>query len=73
MDDDSFHLTPRESQLMTLLAAGQPNKQIAYQLGISVGTVKVNVHTIMNKTRIHNRTRLAVWWIRQGWKTPVLG
>jgi FixJ family two-component response regulator len=42
-------LSPREREVMTHLAAGKMHKQIATELGIREGTVKVHRHTIMKK------------------------
>jgi RNA polymerase sigma factor (sigma-70 family) len=42
-------LSPREREVMTHLVAGKMNKQIATELGIREGTVKVHRHTIMKK------------------------
>jgi len=43
------HLSPRESQVMELVTAGAPNKQIAQQLGISERTVEVHRANVMKK------------------------
>jgi FixJ family two-component response regulator len=42
-------LTPRESEVFSLMARGKPNKQIAYQLGTSERTVKAHRHAVMQK------------------------
>ena len=42
-------LSPREQEVMTLVASGMMNKQVACELGISEVTVKVHRHNIMNK------------------------
>src|SRR5207247_2128143 len=42
-------LTPREHEILGLLAKGFPYKEIANQLGIAVGTVKVHLHAIYEK------------------------
>jgi DNA-binding NarL/FixJ family response regulator len=56
-------LTARETQVVNLVAAGKPSKEIAYQLHLGEGTIKVAISTILAKTGLENRTRLAVWWI----------
>ena len=53
-------LTPREEAVLDLLGRGLPNKVIAYELGMSLGTVKVHVHNIMAKLKVRNRTAAAV-------------
>jgi len=53
-------LTPREEAVLDLLGRGLPNKVIAHELGMSLGTVKVHVHNIMAKFKVRNRTAAAV-------------
>jgi DNA-binding NarL/FixJ family response regulator len=50
-------LTPRETDVLGGLGAGQCNKAIARHLGISVGTVKAHVSAIMDKMNAGSRTR----------------
>jgi VCBS repeat-containing protein len=52
-------LTERESQIVRLVSEGLSNKEIARQLNISDGTVKVHLHNIFQKLEISNRTVLA--------------
>lgn len=54
----SSSATPRERQVLRLLAQGQPNKQIAYRLGISENTVKAHLRKLMQKRKVTNRTQL---------------
>ena len=49
-------LTPRELDVLRLLALGQPNKTIAQRLGISDQTVKFHVASIIGKLDAVNRT-----------------
>lgn len=53
-------LTRRERAVLECLRRGLPNKLIAYDLGISIGTVKMHVHNLMAKLRVHNRTEAAL-------------
>ena len=53
-------LTPREREILCLLAEGQSNKVIARNLGISDGTVKLHVKAILRKLRVHSRVEAAV-------------
>lgn len=55
-DMPTDELTPREREVLQLLAEGLPNKQIASQLGISEHTVKSHVTTIFSKLGAHSRT-----------------
>jgi two-component system nitrate/nitrite response regulator NarL len=58
-------LTPRESEILCLLAEGQSNKLIARNLGISDGTVKLHVKAILRKLDVHSRVEAAVIAVEQ--------
>ena len=53
-------LTPREREILCLLAEGQSNKVIGRNLGISDGTVKLHVKAILRKLDVHSRVEAAV-------------
>jgi len=53
-------LTPRESEVLQLLAEGLPNKTIARRLDISEHTVKFHVNAIMSKLNAQSRTEAVV-------------
>ncbi len=59
-------LTPRERQVLALLAEGLPNKAIAVRLGISDQTVKFHVASICSKLGAANRTEAVRKGLRQG-------
>lgn len=59
-------LTPREVEVLQLLAEGLANKAIAQQLGISEHTVKFHVNAIMKKTGAQSRTAAVVRATRLG-------
>ncbi|MEE9343238.1 MAG: response regulator [Gammaproteobacteria bacterium] len=59
-------LTPRENEILSLLAEGQSNKVIARNLGISDGTVKLHVKSILRKLGVHSRVEAAVIAVEQG-------
>ena len=66
-DDGPFsELTPREMEILCLLAEDQSNKLIARNLGISDGTVKLHVKAILRKLGIHSRVEAAVIAVEQG-------
>ncbi|MFW3896798.1 LuxR C-terminal-related transcriptional regulator [Pseudomonas putida] len=52
-------LTEREGQTLALIGAGLSNKQIARELGISDGTVKIYVRNLLRKFRLGSRLALA--------------
>ena len=58
-------LTPRELEILCLLAEGQSNKLIARNLGISDGTVKLHVKAILRKLDVHSRVEAAVMAVEQ--------
>jgi DNA-binding CsgD family transcriptional regulator len=57
-------LTAREVEVLTCLAAGMSNKQVARRLDISIRTVGVHVSNLLRKTRSASRTEAALWAIR---------
>jgi len=66
-EDSPFSkLTPRENEILALLAEGQSNKVIARNLGISDGTVKLHVKSILRKLGVHSRVEAAVIAVEQG-------
>jgi two-component system nitrate/nitrite response regulator NarL len=62
-------LTPREIEILALLAEGQSNKVIARNLGISDGTVKLHVKSILRKLGVHSRVEAAVIAVEQGMRS----
>jgi two-component system nitrate/nitrite response regulator NarL len=56
-------LTPRETEILELMAEGQGNKLIARNLGISDGTVKLHVKAVLRKLGVHSRVEAAVMYI----------
>ncbi|MBV9679324.1 MAG: response regulator transcription factor [Acidobacteriaceae bacterium] len=58
-------LTPREHQVMELVEQGFKNREIAQELGIRPGTVKIHLKHIFEKTGVHGRHGLALNGLRQ--------
>jgi DNA-binding NarL/FixJ family response regulator len=65
-DDPSSGLTSRELDVLRLVAAGKPNKQIATELAISERTARTHVSRILRKLRLSSRTQAALWAVREG-------
>jgi two-component system, NarL family, nitrate/nitrite response regulator NarL len=66
-------LSPREQQILTFLAQGEPNKAIARQCNITESTVKVHLKAILRKIDAHNRTQAAVWAVANGYRYAIIG
>jgi len=58
---DEAGLTPREEEILGLIAKGWSNKLIARDLALSVGTVKVHVKHVLKKLKLKTRVEAAVW------------
>ncbi|NJO97343.1 MAG: response regulator transcription factor [Pleurocapsa sp. CRU_1_2] len=58
-------LTSRETEILALIAAGKSNNEIARQLHITIGTVRVHVHAILQKLEVRDRTTAAIMAIQQ--------
>jgi len=56
-------LSARETEILTCLVSGLPNKVISRKLSISEATVKVHVKAILRKLGVQNRTQAAIWAI----------
>jgi len=54
-------LTPREREILRLLAQGYTNQEIGEQLALSVGTVKNHLSVIFAKLAVRDRTQAALW------------
>ena len=65
-DDLEVPLTPRETQVLRLVAMGLSNQEIADSLDISIETVKEHVQNMLRKLALGDRTQAAVWAIRHG-------
>ena len=68
--EPSERLTPREQQVLALIARGLPNKLIARELGISEKTVKTHVGHVLAKLGVTDRTQAALQAVREGLVDP---
>jgi len=62
-------LTPREKEVLALIASSYTNQEIACELGISIKTVKTHVSNILGKLNVADRTQAALCAIKQGLAT----
>lgn len=60
---DVPHLSPRESQIIQLIAKGSSNKEIARSLDIAESTVKIHVQGILRKLNLTSRVQAAIYAI----------
>jgi RNA polymerase sigma factor (sigma-70 family) len=65
-DEVGTELTPREREVLALLAAGMSNKEIAEKLTLSVGTVRLHVSNVLAKLGAPNRTTAAAIAMKHG-------
>ena len=68
--DHVAHLTPRQRQIMALIISGQPNKNIAADLGISQRTVETHRASIMHKTGAKSLPALTRMAVSASWTDP---
>jgi DNA-binding NarL/FixJ family response regulator len=59
-------LTTREVEVLRLVGAGAPNKEIALELAISERTARTHVSNILGKLGLASRTQAALWAVREG-------
>jgi two-component system, NarL family, response regulator LiaR len=63
-------LTPRETHVVALIAAGAPNKKIARELGLSMNTVKSHIRTAYRAMGVTSRTQAVLWAVEHGVTAP---
>jgi NarL family two-component system response regulator LiaR len=66
MDPAPGDLTPRELEVLSLIAQGKSNREIAMSLTISEKTVKTHVGNILSKLHLSDRTQAAIYAYKHG-------
>ena len=66
VEEASADLSPREGEVLQLVAQGATNKEIADSLFISENTVKTHLKSIMEKLHLANRSQAAAYAIQKG-------
>lgn len=61
----SIKLSPREMDVLELVAQGHTNPEIAHQLSVSDNTIRFHMRNIFEKLGVNNRTEAAAWFLRQ--------
>jgi len=69
-DDAASDLSPREHEVLQLVAGGSTNREIAEALFISENTVKTHLRSIMEKLHLANRSQAAAYAARRGLVPP---
>jgi len=64
-EDESGVLTPRQREVVQLLATGKSNKMVAVMLGISVKTVETHRNTIMHRLKFRSFSDLVRYAVRE--------
>jgi DNA-binding NarL/FixJ family response regulator len=59
-------LTPRERDVVVLIAQGGTNRQIAARLGVTERTARTHVSNILRKLGLASRTQAAMWAVKEG-------
>ncbi|TMC26792.1 MAG: response regulator transcription factor, partial [Chloroflexi bacterium] len=65
-DQGYSDLTPREREVLKLIASGRANKEIGTELGISERTVKTHISNIFSKLQLTDRTQAALYVHNRG-------
>jgi DNA-binding NarL/FixJ family response regulator len=58
-----WHLTPRQQEILSAVASGLGDKQIALALGVSVHTVRSHLDRVFQAHGLHNRSSAVAAWI----------
>ncbi|MDD4561736.1 MAG: response regulator transcription factor [Syntrophomonadaceae bacterium] len=63
-DLGQYNISHKESEIITLIADGLSNKEIASRLFLSEGTVRNSISVILEKLQLKNRTQLAIFYYK---------
>jgi DNA-binding NarL/FixJ family response regulator len=65
-------LTPRESDVVAMIAAGASNQEISARLKLSMNTVKSHIRTAYRSMGVTSRTQAVIWAVEHGATAPLL-
>jgi DNA-binding CsgD family transcriptional regulator len=68
--DQTHLLTPRETQVLSMVAAGHTNRRIGHRLGLSERTVRKHLENINDKLGTVNRAAAVDRWRGRPWNLP---
>lgn len=60
LNDEDSHLTPRQTQVASMMMKGFSNKKIALEIGVAEATIKMHVTSIFKRLGVQNRTEAAL-------------
>jgi len=69
-DPEAALLSPREREVVMLIAEGRTNREIAQHLVLSERTVDSHVRNVMAKLETSSRARIAAWAVQHGLDAP---
>jgi DNA-binding CsgD family transcriptional regulator len=61
-----MHVSPTQKQILSLVARGYRNKEIAEHLRMSARTVESHLQRLYTRNNLHNRAALVARWIMEG-------
>jgi len=67
IDNNKKRLTERQIDIVKCIAEGLSNKQIAYKLNLTEGTIKVHITIILKLLNVKNRTSAVIEAAKQGY------
>lgn len=62
----TMHVSPRQTEILTLIADGYPDKQIARELGMSARTVDSHLQRLYQRYGVHSRAAMVAKWLLEG-------
>jgi DNA-binding CsgD family transcriptional regulator len=68
-----MQLSPRQEEVLTLIAAGFTDKEIAVRLGVGQRTVRTHLERLYARHGLHNRAGALTAWLRSGAAVDVGG
>lgn len=72
MSFTTSHLTPREAQVLQLVARGRSAKEVALELNIAPCTVERHIENVRLKTRTRNRAHMVAVVMSDGWLADLM-
>jgi len=71
MSESGVFLNVRQQEIVSRVANGMSNQEIADELGMSLDTVKSSLRDVYKIMRSNSRVELALWWTKHGRVVPI--